>query len=312
MLATMQGRNLDLLRCPPQRVAEALTLTLSDLAPSQRREIGGSLATLDDRADIVQEPLFVAMRDEKIVAAAWGQRESGRIALFWPPRFATDEHFDTSCRLAELVVRDLDETAVELTQVIVTRDDESVVPVLTHVGFRQLAELLYLTCEAERFPKSEPVSELEFVAYSGMQRGRLVHLIERSYDDTLDCVGLNGVRDVDNVVTGYQATGVYHPENWKIVRANGRDVGILLMADHPKARHWELMYMGLDPEVRGRGLGRQIAQHALWMAARAGVERIVLAVDSVNEPALRMYRTEGFEMWDRRFVYVRFPRKKHA
>jgi ribosomal protein S18 acetylase RimI-like enzyme len=308
----MQGRTFDFIRCPPQRFAEALTLTLSDLAPSQRHDLAGSLATLDDRADLLREPLFVAMRDETIVAAAWGQRESGRIALFWPPRFATDEHFDTSCRLAELVVRDLDDTAVELTQVIVTRDDESVVPVLTHVGFRQLAELLYLTCESERFPRNEPATDLEFFPYSSAQRERLVHLIKRSYDGTLDCVGLNGVRDVENVVTGYQATGVYRPDNWKIVRSNGQDVGILLMADHPKARHWELMYMGLTPDVRGRGLGRQIAQYAQWMAGRAGVERVVLAVDSVNEPAVRMYRTTGFEMWDRRLVYVRFPRQKHA
>ena len=42
---------------------------------------------------------------------------------------------------------------------------------------------------------------------------------------------------------------------------------MLLLADHPKARHWELMYMGLVPEVRGRGWGRQIARYAQWLAA---------------------------------------------
>ena len=36
---------------------------------------------------------------------------------------------------------------------------------------------------------------------------------------------------------------------------DGRDVGVLLLADHPRARHWELMYMGLVPEARGTGLG---------------------------------------------------------
>jgi ribosomal protein S18 acetylase RimI-like enzyme len=72
------------------------------------------------------------------------------------------------------------------------------------------------------------------------------------------------------------------------------------------------MYMGLVPEARGRGWGRQITQHAQWSASRAGVERIVLAVDRVNEPALRMYRSTGFEMWDRRCVYVRFPLKSEV
>jgi len=82
---------------------------------------------------------------------------------------------------------------------------------------------------------------------------------------------------------------------------------VLLLADHPSARHWELVYMGLVPEARGRGWGRQITQHAQLMARRAGVDRIVLAVDAANSPALEMYRAAGFEKWDRRHVLVRFP-----
>ena len=64
--------------------------------------------------------------------------------------------------------------------------------------------------------------------------------------------------------------------------------------------------MGLTPEARGHGWGRQITQHAQYLARRAGVERIVLAVDAANGPALRMYRAMGFEIWDRRTVFVRF------
>jgi mycothiol synthase len=67
------------------------------------------------------------------------------------------------------------------------------------------------------------------------------------------------------------------------------------------------MYMGVAPEMRGRGLGAQITQFAAWLGSLAGIERIVLAVDAANTPAVQMYRTTGFEMWDRRTVYVRFP-----
>jgi ribosomal protein S18 acetylase RimI-like enzyme len=209
-------------------------------------------------------------------------------------------------------VQALDDTGVEMTQTLVAPADEHVINVLTHVNFRHLADLLYLTCEASRFAHSPPSTELQFVAYDGTQRARLMRLIERSYESTLDCAALNGVRDVDNVVTGYQATGSYRPENWQLVRAHGEDVGVLLLANHPQAGHWELMYTGLIPEARGRGWGRQVTQYAQWMAYRAGVERIVLAVDSVNEPAIRMYRSAGFEMWDKRGVYVRFPATKRV
>ena len=95
-----------------------------------------------------------------------------------------------------------------------------------------------------------------------------MRLVERTYEGTLDCTALNGVRDIDDVINGYQATGVFRPENWLFVRSGGQDVGVLLLADHPQARHWELMYMGLVPEVRGRGWGRQIARYAQWLAPR--------------------------------------------
>ena len=306
----MQGGSLEIIRCPPERLAEALPLVLTELAPSQRREIAASLLRVDDPADLANEPLYIALRDSQLCGAAWGQRQSGNIAVFWPPRLIVGEDLATANQLAERVVQSLDDTAIEMTQVLVAPSDSDIVPALTHVDFRHLADLMYLTCESSRFPQQWPhPCDVQFTPYDGTQRTRLMRLIERSYEGTLDCEGLNGVRDVDNVVTGYQATGEYRPENWQIVRSGDADVGILLLADHPKVGHWELMYMGLVPEARGRGWGRQVTQHAQWLAGRAGVQRIVLAVDAVNAPALRMYRSTGFEMWDRRTVYMRFPPK---
>jgi ribosomal protein S18 acetylase RimI-like enzyme len=113
---------------------------------------------------------------------------------------------------------------------------------------------------------------------------------------------------MDDVLEGYQATGKFRAENWLTVQTRGQDAGVLLLADHPVARHWELVYMGLVPEGRGRGLGRQITEYAQFLARRQNVERIVLAVDAANSPALAMYRSAGFEPWDCRTVYVRFSR----
>jgi ribosomal protein S18 acetylase RimI-like enzyme len=302
----MQGA-AEIIRCPPQRVAEALSLVLSDIAPSQRREIAGALLNVEDPADLANEPLFIASREGRVCGAAWGQRQSGNIAVFWPPQLVADEDEQTAYPLAEAVTRALDDTAIEMTQVLSPSHDSQVACVLSHASFRHLADLLYLTCESNRFPAERPATcNLSFVPYDGTLRERVMRLIERTYEGTLDCTALNGVRQVDNVITGYQATGVFRPQNWLIVRAEAKDVGILLLADHPQAGHWELMYMGLVPEARGHGWGGQITQHAQWLAGRAGGERIVLAVDAANEPALRMYRSTGFEMWDRRTVYVRF------
>jgi ribosomal protein S18 acetylase RimI-like enzyme len=309
----MESASLKIVRCPRDRVSEALALVLSDIVPSQRREIGRGLLAVDDPAELANEPLYIALRRERLCGAAWGQRQTGNIAFFWPPQLVPGEDQQTALKLAAAVVRVLDDTAIEMTQGLLPASDAAAAPVLQAVGFHYLAELLYMSCEAGRFPAELPeASELEFEAYSGAKRGRLMAIVERTYEQTLDCVGLNGMRTIHDVITGYQGTGVFRPENWRIVRRRGQDVGVLLLTDHPQARHWELIYMGLVPELRSRGLGRHITEYAKWLARRAGVERIVLAVDATNAPALRMYGRAGFEMWDRRTVYVRFPAKMNA
>jgi ribosomal protein S18 acetylase RimI-like enzyme len=178
---------------------------------------------------------------------------------------------------------------------------------------------MYLSCEAARFPIQPPkIGVLRFEPYDESQRERLVRLIERTYEGTLDCPALGSGRHIDDVVSGYRATGQYRPENWQFVCAQsagdlkGLDVGVLLLADHPGPRHWELIYMGLTPEARGRGWGKTIALQAQWQAQRAGALRLVLAVDAANLPALAAYRATHFLAWDQRAVFVRFPATDRA
>jgi ribosomal protein S18 acetylase RimI-like enzyme len=308
----MESASLRVVRCPPERIVEALALALCDIVPSQRGEIGRGLLAVDDPAELADEPFFIALRGEELRGAAWGQRQSGNIAFFWPPQLVPGEDPNTARRLAEAVLGELDETAIEMTQVLLPTCDSSAVPLLKNLGFAHLAELWYLSCEAACFPAAPPdVGELAFEAYNGAKRARLAAVVEQTYEQTLDCIALNGRRIIDDVINGYEGTGVFRPENWRIVSRRGQDVGVLLLADHPQARHWELIYMGLVPEQRRQGLGRQITEYAKWLARSAGVERIVLAVDATNSPALRMYGKAGFQSWDRRTVYVRFPTKRH-
>ena len=306
----MSTAPLEIVRCPPELLGEALSLALCDLAPSQRREVAKDLLAIDGAAQLASEPLFIARRGGEVRGAAWGQRQSGNIAVFWPPQVVPGEDTQTGVSLAEGVIRALDDAAVDLVQALLPAPDAHTIDVLLQVGFRHLADLLYLACEAARFPVAAPEPcEVEFESYTTSQRERLLRLIEQTYEGTLDCTALDGVRDLDDVVNGYEATGAFRPENWQFVRHGGEDVGVLLLADHPQARHWELMYMGLIPAVRGRGWGRQIARYAQWLARGARVERILVAVDAANSPAADVYRATGFEIWERRSVYLRFLAK---
>jgi mycothiol synthase len=300
---------VEIVHCPAELRAEALGLVLCELAPSLRRVVAGGLLEIEDALEFSNEPLFIARCADEIRGAAWGQRQSGNIVMFWPPQLVAGEDGQTAYRLAEAVVAAIDETAAEMMQVFLSAPAAETVRILKHVGFRHIADLRYMTAESSRFPLAAPPGGLEYVAYNGTQRGRLLELVARTYEGTLDCRELDGVRDLDHVINGYQGTGAFRPENWLFVRKDGRDVGVLLLADHPKGRHWELMYMALVPDARGRGWGRQIARYAQWLGRGANIERIVVACDAANWPAIAMYRDSGFELWDERAVYVRVPKR---
>ena len=54
--------------------------------------------------------------------------------------------------------------------------------------------------------------------------------------------------------------------------------------------------MGVDRDRRRQGLARRLLAHATGWAAAQGLRWIDLRVLSVNEPAVALYRAEGFLM----------------
>jgi mycothiol synthase len=299
--------------CHPNLLREALELVLRELAPEQRHEI--SKQSVDDRGSkrSAAATLMIARHGTELCGAAWGQLQPGKTAIYWVPQFSTHATVDADAgsRLTRAVAESLDAAGVDLTQTLLPDGSAPVAGVLKSAGFIYLAELLYLAGDNKSVPAGiQHRPKLEFAEYDDSQRSRLVALVERTYLDSRDCAAMNGKRQMNDVLEGYRATGVYRPENWMIVRSEQHDVGVLLLAEEPAAGHCELVYMGLVPEARGQGYGVQIARHALRLAERMGAERVVLAVDAANGPAIAMYSEAGFMVWDRRTVYVRYRGEK--
>jgi ribosomal protein S18 acetylase RimI-like enzyme len=297
----------DVVPCPAALVRDALELVLRELAPEQRDDIAAQVEAASETANSIGDALFVARSGSGVCGAAWGQPQPGKTAIFWVPQLTQAADAAVAERLTQAVARALDAANVEMSQALLLDRSSPIAAVLESAGFCYLAELMYLAGESSAIPHGRPdLAGLEFVAYDDSQRGRLIDLLERTYLASHDCAAMNGKRQMDDVLDGYQATGVYRPESWLIVRGDGRDLGVLLLAEEPAAGHFELVYMGVVPEARGHGWGGRIARHALWLAQRAGAERVVLAVDAANGPALAMYDKAGFIVWDRRAAFVRF------
>lgn len=70
-------------------------------------------------------------------------------------------------------------------------------------------------------------------------------------------------------------------------------VGTAALVRHPGG-HWELCKMAVAPAMRGRGIGRRLAEEILARARTAGAECIYLQTSPVLEAAGRLYRSLGF------------------
>jgi mycothiol synthase len=283
--------------------AAALTLVYSHLEPA---EAGRRVEEIV--AEATTEPpagLWVGHCGNRFAAALLVQRTSGETALVSAPRVTAKEPVETARRFLAAILAQLAADGVKLLQALVKRGQSTDALLLAELEFRHACDLSFMVSLARSFPDAPPAGSLEYVPYSPAFEGRLAAVIERTYQNSLDCPQVDGLRTLADVLAGYRATGVFDPSRWLIVRHDARDVGCLLLADHPRSNQWELIYMGVAIEVRGKGFGLEIVRHAQWLARQAGRERLVLAVDAANAPAVAAYAAAGFVEWDQRSMFLR-------
>lgn len=249
--------------------------------------------------------LLAARRGRKLVGAAFAQVLPGRAATFWPPQLIPGEPETTADALVSKAIAHAREAGVGVVHAVLEGHPRPAdVARLEKAGFAPLAELYYLTADARDFPNSPPEGPLTFEPCTNENYRRLCDLVEATYEATLDCPGLDGLRTASEVLEGYGADPGTCLPNWHLVRHQDRDVGCLLVTDYGEHGNCELTYMGLVPSVRGNGWGLHVTRYAQWLTRSLGRGRIVLAVDSANQPARDMYAAAGFRGWDRRQVYM--------
>ncbi len=163
---------------------------------------------------------------------------------------------------------------------------------------------MYLVSLQGAFPTAPPATRLSFEQTSTRSDAELARLVEGTYEQTLDCPALNGVQDCADALASYRGASSFDPALWFVVRHDQRDVGCLLLADFADSDQRLLVYMGLLPEARGKGLGIEVVRYSQWLCAQSGRGRLILAVDAANKPAIDIYAAAGFVIWDRRSVWL--------
>lgn len=293
-------------QAPADQRWAALDLTFSTLLPQPAREQHIRSLLADSAAgDERWRGLWIARRQETIVGAVWAHFQPGQAVNVWPPRLAAGESGSVADRLLAGVLAEVETAEIKMAQALVAPADRDDIARLSAAGFTRLAELEYLVSGRAASRSGPPTLPLELEPYQAADRARMEAIVDRTYVGSLDCAGLNGLRTGSQLLDEYQSTAAHLPGHWFFATSQGTDVGCLLLADHPALDQFELVYVALVPEVRGRGWGAALVRYAQWFAATVGRQRMVLAVDSANRPAVAMYEALGMVAWDRRDVYLR-------
>ncbi len=296
---SQQGKNISSIE-PPQGtdIKLALSLLLSDQPPES---IASWLNQLDEQGQL--PGLWIAVANDILQGAAWGQLLAAGNANLWPPRLIEAADEQLADRLIGAVLDDLRRRGTEQVQLVLPHDDTQDNAQLQRHGFERLSDLMYLAWFATDHDRLSPSTTLGFTSVCEVDEAQLAEIVDRTYQATLDLPQLNGQRSVEAVLEEYRTTTPYDPALWYLVTDASTGVGCLLLADHAEHDYIELVYMGIVPESRGRRWGEQIIRFAQRQTRLRQRSRLALAVAADNHPATHMYNVAGFVAWERRQIW---------
>jgi len=296
--------------CPPESRAAALQVLYHRTLEGVRANLVAEALADAARGELDLTGLWIARRRGKAVGAMLTQALAGRVAAIWPPE--VEVRWNRRALTAAMVreaLANLRDRGYRIAQALV--DPAAPRPAaddLARGGLPHVTELVYLgrsTADPLDPLDGRPLPPLDWRPYHTQTDADFREVLAATYEGSLDMPELEGVRSLDDVLASHRAGGRFDPRCWQVGHAPGEPqaAAILLMVDQPDRAAMEVSYLGLTPPARGRGLGRAALAHALTLA-RPRRDRLELAVDLRNDPAVRLYRAGGFRPYDRRIVHL--------
>jgi ribosomal protein S18 acetylase RimI-like enzyme len=292
----------------PAEWEPALRLVFQHLPEADRQNRVANALTLVARKELDPQGIVVVRRGRQLAGAMVSMLLPGAAGLVWPPQaWAGPDAQAIEDGLVRHASAGLRRGSARMAQAILAPAEASLAAPLLRNGFRHITSLWYFRYDLSG--PSKPVNspspaELRFDPYPSCDASLFVQTLIRTYEGTLDCPEVNGVRSPDEILAGHQGQGDFDPNRWWLIRRDGAPAGVLLLTHMPDWQALDVAYLGVVPEARRRGVGRAATAKAIAEAGRAGVRQLTLAVDGRNRPAWDMYRAAGFVPHEKREVYL--------
>lgn len=250
---------------------------------------------------------------DRPVATAAAVVSPGRAAMLFVSRPRAARGDRAAVRAVSCLIDALPAERVRLVQSLLEPGQSAERWVLAEAGMTELAILAYLARALEASDRGVAAARSALTAeglrlepWSPARAAVFADAVERSYEQTLDCPALRGVRPIDDVMIGHRAAGRFDAAYWVLATdASGEPAGVMLLSELPTESAGELVYLGVPVAWRRRGVAARLLRLGVAMLAEAGLGRLLLAVDQSNAPAMRLYRGEGFVPTGRRHAWMR-------
>ena len=290
----------------PQGLEDAFRLIFQHVADGEREARVANALHLVRQGELDPAGILVATDGGMTVGAIACLPVPGASGLLWPPQAVEGPgqaavEDGLVCRASAW----LRERGAKLGQCLLSPDEVALAGPLLRNGFSHVTALWYMQHDLSPLPTLPGRPLLHCVPYSQQPSPAAFHdTLRRTYDGTEDCPEVTGVRTIEEVIEGHRTQGKHDPGRWWLALADGRPVGVLLLCEVPEWAAWDVAYVGVVPEARGRGHGRELMHRAVAEARADGVARLTLSVDVRNRPAWDLYTDLGFEPHDRREVFL--------
>ncbi|MBM4018644.1 MAG: GNAT family N-acetyltransferase [Planctomycetes bacterium] len=245
----------------------------------------------------------LAARGDEIIGSCRFMSSPGRCAVVMPPRLPEWDAALAARLLRAAAAQVHARDGARLIQVLVEPDGSGpLADALRRAGFATLAVLAYLRRAVLPEERHLPLpAGIAWRHYWRLRRGQFARTIAATYEQSLDCAGLAGLRTVDDAIATHRATGRFCPRAWSLAVVDGEPAGVVLL-NNLQGRG-EVAYLGVVPSSRRRGLGEVLVCRAVRDTAAMNLPQIGLAVDVSNTAAMRLYEKTGFREIRRRTAY---------
>jgi mycothiol synthase len=294
----------------PDEWSAAFELALAQVPEAERPARVLNALTLLSAGEIDPQGVIVARTPTGLAGVQVCLPLAGKSGLFWLPQvLAAWRESDLGERLVRAGVAWVRQRGAKLAQAILPPNDVARAGPLLRSGFRHITRLQYLRHHLVDLAPLPVVPALRIQPWAGNLEAVFQETLLHTYDGTLDCPELNGVRTIDEIIAGHRAQGIWRPERWWLASVDDMPAGVALLTELFDQGGWDLSYVGVVPQLRRRGLGQALTVHALHAAHEAGALQLMVAVDERNAAARRMYQSLGFEPTECREVFLMvFPK----